>query len=680
MHKLIYGIICVMISVYCLYITGMCRKKQEDIAGVTAKVCLSGALFSLLNAFTLFFEIQMLYLVALCGMFLCADIFLYFILEYTVKLTDVIPWKKSYKLSLGLFTLLDGLFLMSNPWTNFVFDYKSLVQGPDIVLSMVPYTWYFVHCAYIGLGILAVIVLLVIKCYQVPIVYAGRYLLELVWMVIIAAINVLYVITLTPMDLSGLLYGAAACGICQCLFQTKPSILRKHARALLLNKLPEPILLFDNENLLMDYNTEAAEKFNLSKKDIAKMTRECFEINILQMSYEAQPDYSINREAVLHNEYSVVNYLVTMHPLLSLRNLDMGNVYILQDVSKQKMMSNAMENMSAYDELTGFYTHRIFNNKLEEWNKEQKEYIVAICNITGMKLLNAFYEREVGSSVIRQMAEELRNVLPEDSLLCYTEDDCAIIVARDITENQMNLYLFNAARKLNDRTMENVPVFLDYGIARRENVMVSVEEYIKYARMDMLIKKGRSTVGRKQEMSRALTEEYFNKEYESLEHVNRIKVLAKEMADKLKLSVAEREKLELLCTYHDIGRVKTREEVWNRAALISRNELDVVKLHSITGYQIASELELKHDIASYVLYHHENYDGSGYPYGLSGEEIPLLSRILAIVDSYDVMINNRPYKGVVSEETALAELHKNAGTQFDPALVIVFEQCLKERK
>lgn len=457
-------------------------------------------------------------------------------------------------------------------------------------------------------------------------------------------------------------------------------LVHKQARYLMANKIQEPLVLFDTRDRLADFNEEAAEKFELRKKDLHKMTRENFETSILQLKYEENPNDVLDRELVLQKEYEEISYLFTLQLLKSDSGRDMGKMYVFQDITKQKMMYNALENMSAYDQLTGFYTGRVFGHRLAELDKEPEEYVVAICNIAGMKLLNAFYERTMGSSIIQKMSEELRAVLPEDALVCYAEDDCTVIVARGITENQMNLYLSNAARKLKQRAIENVPVYLNYGVARRENTAVSVEEYIKYAVMDMLLKKGKESAEQKSGMTRALTEEYFRNQYESIEHVNRIKALADRMAEKLNLSKEDRTKLELLCTYHDIGRVKTREEVWGRAATITRDELDVVKLHSVTGYQIMLEMKLEYSIADLVLYHHENYDGSGYPYGLKGEEIPLLDRVLAIVDSYDVMVNDQRYKGAVSEEMARNELHRYAGIQFDPALVAVFEECLKERK
>jgi len=457
-------------------------------------------------------------------------------------------------------------------------------------------------------------------------------------------------------------------------------LLRKRARYLLIDALHDPVVLFDKKNLLADFNKEAAEKFGLISTNVNSLTREEFETAILQLTYDENPNPEINREVLLQKEYATICYHVTVQQILSTYKGFIGRVYVFQDISRQKMMYNALENMSAYEPLTGFYTSRIFASKMEEWDKEPEEYIVAVCNLAGLKLINSFYDRKIGNSIIQQMSEELREVLPEDTLISYTDDDNTYILARGITEEQMNLYLSTAARKLKKRGLDNVPVFLNFGIARRENTAVPVEEYIKYARMDLLLKKGKEKVFQKREMTKALTREYFTNEYESLEHVERIKALASGLADKLNLSAKEKEKLDLLCIYHDIGRVKTREEVWSRAAVITRDELDIVKLHSIAGYQIVSNMQLNHEIAELVLSHHENFDGSGYPYGISGEEIPLLCRIHAIVDSYDIMINEQRYKGAVSEELALEELQKYAGTQFDPALVAVFEEYLKETK
>lgn len=683
MLKIVYGILCVFIAVYCFHIADKCRrKKEESMSAATAKVCLSGAFIVLFNSITLFFNDAMLMSVAYSCMFSAANIFLYFLLEYTVQLTKTGPLQMIFKVPTWCFIVIDSALLLSNPWTSFVLEYEQKIFQNELYFSIVPNTWYFVHCVYTYLAILAVLVVLVVKCFRVPFVYAGRYLMEISAILCVVVLNLLFQLTAVPVsvDLSSLLYAWVSRSVYRIALEYQPTHIRKHARYMMANKLPEPILLFDIDNRLADFNGEAAEKFNLSDKDIGNMTRECFETCILQLTYEEAQTASINREVVVQKDYATVQYLFTVQVLHSHRGLNMGKMYVFQDITKQKMMYNALENMSAYDQTTGFYTGRVFANKLVELDREPEEYVVAVCNITGLKLINSFYDRKVGNSVIQRMSETLRDVLPEEALVCYAEDDYTVIVANKITEDQMNLYLSNAARKLKKRGLDNIPVFLNYGVARRENTAVSIEEYIKYAIMDMLLKKGKNNVSQKREMTQALTDEYFRNEYESLAHVNRIKVLAAGMAEKLGLSTEEKVKLELLCCYHDIGRVKTREEVWSRAAVITRDELDIIKLHSITGYQIVEKMQLECDIADLVLFHHENFDGSGYPYGLSGEKIPLLARILAIVDSYDVMVNDQLYKGAVSEEHALEELRKFAGSQFDPALVKIFEDYLKERK
>ncbi len=618
------GILCIAVSAVCFHMMNQCRKSQKITSAVTGKVYLFGALFNLLNALPFFLNNSLLSSLAISCILVCANGFLYFMQDYMFRLIELSKAKKVYKWIISGIIVVDSVIIFSNPWTELVMTFQQKIFWAEPFTLVVPKLLFFIHCIYSYLTLITIIVLLLRKCIRIPLAYDGGYSMT--------------------------------------------------------NKLKEPILVFDNKNLLADYNVEAAEKFGLTEKDLYKITREHFETDILQLTYEEVPALDINRETMLQKDYAAITYQLTLKSLTSELGNIVGIMYVFRDITKQKMMYNALENMSAYDQLTGFYTGRIFAEKLAEWDKEPEEYIVAVCNIAGMKLFNSFYDRKVGDGIIQKMSEEVRNVLPEDALVCYSADDSTVIVARGITEEQMNLYLSNAARKLKKRGLENVPVFLNYGLARRENTAVSIEEYIKYAMMDLLIKKGKDSKAQKREITRALCDEYFRNEYESLEHIERVISLAEGMADKLKLNERDKEKLLLLCRYHDIGRVRTREDVWSHAAVITRDERDIIKLHAITGYQILSQMELEHNIAELVLCHHENFDGSGYPYGLAGREIPLISRIFAVIDSYDIMVNDQLYKDAVSEEKALEELKKFSGSQFDPELVTVFETYLKERK
>ena len=103
-----------------------------------------------------------------------------------------------------------------------------------------------------------------------------------------------------------------------------------------------------------------------------------------------------------------------------------------------------------------------------------------------------------------------------------------------------------------------------------------------------------------------------------------------------------------------------------------------MKTHSNKGFEVANDSVELRSIAEFILHHHERWDGTGYPSGLAGEEIPLLSRIITVVDSHDVMTHNRPYHKAMSQEDAKAELRRCSGTQFDPNIVTTFINMIEE--
>ena len=130
--------------------------------------------------------------------------------------------------------------------------------------------------------------------------------------------------------------------------------------------------------------------------------------------------------------------------------------------------------------------------------------------------------------------------------------------------------------------------------------------------------------------------------------------------------------LELLSTLHDIGKMGISAEILSKPGKLSDKEWVEMRKHPEIGFRIAQATSELIPIANYILCHHEKWDGKGYPQGLFGEQIPLLSRIVAIVDAFDAMTNDRVYRSAMTKGEVIEEIRRNSGTQFDPEVTRVF--------
>src|SRR5680860_259188 len=148
--------------------------------------------------------------------------------------------------------------------------------------------------------------------------------------------------------------------------------------------------------------------------------------------------------------------------------------------------------------------------------------------------------------------------------------------------------------------------------------------------------------------------------------------LCQSMGEALGLREGEVQELKSVGLLNDIGKIAISENILNKPEKLTNDEWEEIKRHPEIGYRILSTVNGMAKMAEYVLAHHERWDGLGYPKGLKGEELPLQPRIIAIADAYDAMTSVRSYRGALSEELAIAELQKNAGTQFDLELVELF--------
>jgi putative two-component system response regulator len=160
-----------------------------------------------------------------------------------------------------------------------------------------------------------------------------------------------------------------------------------------------------------------------------------------------------------------------------------------------------------------------------------------------------------------------------------------------------------------------------------------------------------------------------SKDVATQRHANRLVHLAHDMAGHLGIDNETASAIRYGACLHDIGKVAVPQELLTRPGALTEEEMEVMRLHPVLGARILSDIDTWDDVRLIVRHHHERFDGRGYPDGLRGEQIPMGARLVAVVDSFDVMRSGRPYAASKSQDQILSELHRERSRQFDPEMV-----------
>ncbi len=162
-------------------------------------------------------------------------------------------------------------------------------------------------------------------------------------------------------------------------------------------------------------------------------------------------------------------------------------------------------------------------------------------------------------------------------------------------------------------------------------------------------------------------------------HSRRVEGYARQIAEELKLDKATIHSIEVAALLHDIGKIGINDSILNKKAVLNDSEYSQIHEHPIIGLKILEDIELPLKSKDIIKFHHERYDGKGYPMGLGGDQIPLEAYILSAADAYDAMTSNRPYREAMAPARAAEILIKNSGTQFHPTVVNAFTKVLDYR-
>lgn len=272
----------------------------------------------------------------------------------------------------------------------------------------------------------------------------------------------------------------------------------------------------------------------------------------------------------------------------------------------------------------------------------------------------ADFEVPIAESAIKEVDQTTKNI----GFIVYTEDEGYAF------ENFV--FEYNIIQSLEDYPLYTILTLLImvFGIASLGSVIILFVT-LKY---DTQHKRDRQIIS---QAIGTFSKFIDSKDKYTNNHSYRVAGYSKLIASKLKLPESECEDVYFIGLLHDTGKVIIDDKILNKPGRLTSQEYEVIKSHTTKGADLLKDFTAIKDISVGALYHHERYDGKGYPSGLAGENIPLVARIICVADAYDAMSSNRCYRAELDRETIIEQLVINKGKQFDPRIVDVFLECIE---
>jgi len=374
--------------------------------------------------------------------------------------------------------------------------------------------------------------------------------------------------------------------------------------------------------------------------------------------------------------------LRTLSPIMEPNTRNVRYVAIIsKDITDLKKTEERLKYLSLHDPLTGLYNRAYFEEEMHRLDNTRFELVgLIICDIDGLKLINDTLGHDKGDELVITASRVIRQSFRENDVVARVGGDEFAILLPNSPKPKVEKICQRIRQAINAYNKKNhlLPLSIATGFAIRNGPNQSMAELYREADNNMYREKLYSSQSARNVIVKNLINAVEAKGLTDKHLLERFQKLVVALARAVGIPEERIKDLFLLAQFHAIGNISIYDHILRKPGRLTKEELVEIQKHCDIGHRIAqSAPDLAH-ISDFILKHHEWWDGSGYPLGLKGNEIPLESRVIAIADAYEAMTAGRPHREVMSKKEAIGELKRCAGTQFDPYLVKRFIEVVGE--
>jgi diguanylate cyclase (GGDEF)-like protein len=407
-------------------------------------------------------------------------------------------------------------------------------------------------------------------------------------------------------------------------------------------------------------------------KGLAQITRQ--EKKAIEQKWVA-----LQQESIFYNSYfwvGVLAFVLILLGVIVIISAWNASLKSAVDEKTQEIEKSKKELMykTYRDELTGLYNRTYMAEVLDKLNTEDNlPFSILLADLNSLKITNDIFGHGMGDRMLIRVSEIISENIKDNHVACRIGGDEIVVLMPSTTEEEACDILEKIQRAALDSNEDPIKPLVALGCATAlDHDHNGFNKLFNLAEDRMYANKIANSERDYDLMIRSIKDSLYENPYENRDHYDRLVTMCRQIGEFLKLEKKDIENLVLLAEYHDIGKAGLINELFQKEGPLTSEEWQRTKRHPELGFKIVSASAKLFQIGKGIFAHHERWDGTGYPQGLKGEEIPFIARLFAIVEAYDVMTHERSYKQTYTRDQALQELLDNAGTQFDPSLVELF--------